>query len=141
MSIDFSTFEELEFPKDNNVLYVLCIRDTTSELCPFYVGESSKHVYGRIGDYVSAKFSASTDFKVGEAVRYLQSKGHRVVVKYRTSDDRKGDESQLIQELRTSQQLLNDLKGYNYRVANVHDERLKIHSFMNQVLETWRSKR
>ena len=79
MTIDFSTFAEMEFPQHRDIVYVfLYVPDEGAEPVPFYVGESSRHV-GRFGDYMSANFTASTDFKVGEAVKYLQKSRFRVL--------------------------------------------------------------
>src|SRR3990172_2147914 len=83
MTIDFDAFEEMEFPPYSDMVYIFFyVRGEDTERVPFYVGESSRHV-GRFGDYVSAKFSAPTDFKVGEAVKYLRKRGLRVVIKFR----------------------------------------------------------
>ena len=136
MTIDFDAFDEWEFPKHFDIVYVFhYVRSESTDLRPFYVGESSRHV-GRFGDYMSANFSASTDFKVGEAVKYLHQRGLRVVVKFRKSLDRKADEKHLLQNLRGTFRLLNDLKGYRYGSADTNTERLKIHQFIDQILES-----
>ena len=85
---------------------------------------------------MTANFSASTDFKVGEAVKYLRQRGFRVVVKFRESLDRKGEEKLILQHLRGTFRLLNDLKGYRYGSADANGERLKIHQFIDQILES-----
>jgi len=128
-------FEEMEFPRDRDIVYVLhYLRQDNTEGVPFYVGESSRHV-GRFGDYVSANFTASTDFKVGEAVKYLRENRLRVVIKYKVSNDRKGEEKSILKELRVTFRLLNDLKGYRYGDSSEDEERLKIHQFIDQILE------
>ena len=48
--------------------------------------QSSRHV-GRFGDYVAAKFTASTDFKVGEAVRQLRDHGCKVFIRYKRTGE------------------------------------------------------
>lgn len=102
MTIDFSTFEEMEFPKHRDIVYVLhYIQGEGAKTIPFYVGESSRHV-GRFGDYVSANFTAATDFKVGEAVKYLREKGLRVVIKFQESHNRKEEEKRILQHLRST---------------------------------------
>lgn len=85
---------------------------------------------------MSANFSASTDFKVGEAVKYLRQRGLRVVVKFKESLDRKGEEKRILQHLRGTFRLLNDLKGYRYGSADANGERLKIQQFIDQILES-----
>jgi len=135
MTIDFSTFEEMEFPQHCDIVYVLhYIHGDGAKPLPFYVGESSRHV-GRFGDYVSANFSAATDFKVGEAVKYLRKKGLRVVIKFQESHNRKEEEKRILQHLRSTFKLLNDLKGYRYGDSDASSERLKIHQFIEQILE------
>lgn len=132
--VDFSSFREMQFPRHGDIIYVLLYaREGESEPVPFYVGQSSQHV-GRFGYYVSANFSACTDFKVGEAVRYLRSKGHDVIIRYRESHDRRGEERMVMNSLRSNSPLLNDLDGYDYRYANEELERLKIHAFIDHLL-------
>ncbi|SIT40095.1 conserved hypothetical protein [Paraburkholderia piptadeniae] len=141
MKVDLSEFDVMRFPDRGSIVYVLLyVPGSENEAVPFYVGESSKHV-GRIGDYVTANFSASTDFKVGEAVRYLQSKGLPVLMKYKESGDRKAEERIVLDRLRSTYRLLNDLKGYDYRQAEKEQERLKIHAFIDELIyaETVRS--
>jgi hypothetical protein len=136
MTIDLDGFEQMEFPQHRDIVYIFhYVRGEGSEPIPFYVGESSRHV-GRFGDYVAANFSASTDFKVGEAVKYLREKGVRVVVTFKESPDRKGEERRLLQHLRSTFRLLNDLKGYRYGSADADGERLKIRQFIDLLLET-----
>jgi len=133
MVVDFSAFKEIEFPLHRDIVYVLhYVRDDVP--LPFYVGESSRHV-GRLGDYVSANFTAATDFKVGEAARHLRGLGLRVVVKFQESDNRKADEQSILQELRLKYRLLNDIHGYNYEKANEADERKRIRQFIDEILE------
>lgn len=134
MTIDFSDFQEMEFPRHRDIVYVFhYVTDKVPEPVPFYVGESSRHV-GRFGDYMSANFSASTDFKVGEAVKYLRKCGARIVVKYKETHDRREDEKLLLHKLRRSVKLLNDLKGYRYGEADIDDERHRVHSFIDELL-------
>ena len=135
MTTDFSTFLEMDFPKRRDIVYVFhYVSVDGGDPLPFYVGESSRHV-GRFGDYVSANFSASTDFKVGEAVRYFQEKGLRVVVRFRESHDRRAEEREILQDIRCTYRLLNDLKGYKYESADEALERQKIHKFIDEIIE------
>ncbi len=137
MSAHLSEFVEMVFPEHGGIVYVLCfIPPNADSSIPFYVGESSRHI-GRFGDYVSAKFSASTDFKVGEAIKHLRSMKLEVTIKYLLCDDRKEREKLLLQKLMTEGYLLlNQLGNYNYRIANEATERHKIGIFMQQLVET-----
>jgi len=136
MCIDFSQFEEMEFPAHRDIVYLLYyVTEGNSDATPFYVGETSRHV-GRFGDYLSAKFSACTDFKVGEAVKYLRLRGFRVIIKYKESTDRQGEEKTILDQFRLQHRLLlNDLPGYDYRRSNELDERRKIRVFMSRIIE------
>ena len=134
MTIDFDAFEEMEFPLYSNMVYVIgYVRGEGTEFVPFYVGESSRHV-GRIGDYVSGQFTGGTDFRVGEAVKYLRERGLRVFIKFRESCDRKDEQNRIIENLRSIFPLLNG-KGYNYKKADEKGERLKIRQFIDRILE------
>ena len=132
---DFSEFSEMPFPEDGNIVYVLCFkRESSSDYVPFYVGESSRHV-GRFGDYVSAKFSASTDFKVGEAVRQLLYQGCNVIIRYKFTSNRRAEEESIIQKLTANGlQLLNSMGGYTYLKTNEHVERGRVREFTTEVL-------
>ncbi len=118
----FSEFKEMPFPDDANIVYVLCFKfGQSGEPVPFYVGQTSINV-GRLGDYVSAKFTAATDFKVGKAVKLFRERGWEVIVRYRPSsarlDERLQEEKDLKQRLEDEgYDLLNNLPGYPYRTA------------------------
>jgi hypothetical protein len=124
----FEGFKDIEFPRYSDIVYAIYFREHDKDTY-FYVGESSRHI-GRLGDYLSAKFSASTDFKVGEAIKYLLSIGYEVGVKYKESQNRKVDEKSVLDELRRNSKMLNDLPGYDYNTADERIERLKIHEFI-----------
>ena len=66
----------------------------------------------RMDDYLWAQISASTDFKVGNAIRYLRDAlGYGVVVSRKRSSDRLRDEVDVILDLRSKKiALLNDLR-------------------------------
>ena len=68
----YSDFNEFfVFPRHRDIVYVICLRrKEAKDFIPFYVGESSRSV-GRFGDYIASKFTASTDFQVGQAIQYL----------------------------------------------------------------------
>jgi hypothetical protein len=120
MNSALSDFVELPFPDDGDIVYVLCfVRTGQTDCVPVYVGESSRH-FGRFGDYVSGQFSAPTDFKVGEAIKWLRERDYRVIIKYKESTSRREEEASLIASLKGQPlTLLNDLKGYNYRSAHL----------------------
>jgi hypothetical protein len=127
-------FTEIPFPDHGDIVYWLCFRPLgASEFIPFYVGQSSRHC-GRFGDYVSAKFSAATDFKVGKAVRKFRDLGCEVVVRYTPTDDRRIDEMSLIQSLRDEHELLNDVASYDYRTAVEEEELRRIEVFVQRLV-------
>ena len=134
LALDFSGFAELAFPEDADIVYVLCFkRKDSSDCIPFYVGESSRHL-GRFGDYVSAKFAASTDFKVGEAVKQLRVHGE-VIFRYKGTNDRRAEEKSWIDSIEKSGfQLLNRLPGYNYATADKSSEKRKVEEFIIRIL-------
>ena len=72
ISEKFKSFSVLDFPKDASAVYVIfCIKETKE--VPIYVCETSG-MHGRIGYYVSANFSAATDFKVGVVRKNIEWK-------------------------------------------------------------------
>jgi hypothetical protein len=108
--------------------------ESQARFIPIYVGESTRHI-GRFGDYVAANFTASTDFKVGRAIKYLDILGFKVLIKYGESADRRRDQRILISTHRSSgYRLLNDLPGYRYKFADKKKEGEKVDSFMNELL-------
>ena len=132
----FQDFHDMEFPTNGGLVYVfhyLKDGEIKTASAPFYVGQTSKH-FGRFGDYVSAQFTAQTDFKVGEAIRYLRVLGFRVIVKYKESVDPRADEKWMLNILSSPYQLLNNLPGYNYKKADKEEERIKIHRFMDKIV-------
>lgn len=136
MNIDFSNFRDIEFPT-KGIVYILYFEKGGTKTY-FYVGESGRHV-GRIGDYISANFKAATDFKVGEAVKYLLGKKLSVRVLYEeinaTKRQRKQKEKSITDQLRKGgYTLLNDLKDYRYAKAIKDAERQKICSFTDGII-------
>lgn len=129
----FDDFNDIEFPRSGDIIYVIYFRANDKDRY-FYVGETCRNI-GRLGDYVSGEFSAQTDFKVGEAVKYLFSFGYKVRVKYKESQNRQVDEKSLLDELRKKYKMLNDLPGYKYQKADERKERLRIHDFMMRLLQ------
>ncbi len=132
MHIDPS-FKRIPFPSESSIFYLIVL-EKNSSVFPIYVGESNRNV-GRLGDYVSANFKASTDFKVGRAVRYLMECGHSPVVYYKGSVDRKREQNELLSELtQNGFRLLNHLSGYDYRSADEEKELEKIKKFTDLLI-------
>ncbi len=127
--VDFP-LSTLPFPETSDgYVYVFCwIRDGAES--PFYVGQT-KRLAGRMNDYRLAQFAACTDFRVGEAMRYLRdSKKCRIVVRYKVSAEMRKDEYGLIRELQLSGvRLMNEFSSYNYRMANETEERVAVQRF------------
>ena len=135
MDFTFSDFTDIEFPQHKEIVYLLYFREKDGgNDIPLYVGESSRGV-GRFGDYISAKFTAPTDFKVGEAIRYLRSLGLDVRIKYKESSNRKMEERTIINQLRRKSRLLNELEGFQYTGSNENDERARIQKFMKILVQ------
>lgn len=137
--MNFEGFTVVDFPAANRTVpgfvYVFCWVGGSGEV-PFYVGQTTR-IWGRLDDYYWVMFTACTDFRVGEAVRHLNAKGHRIVVKYRSSADPRGEESEIIGSLRgRGRRLLNDLDGYDYRKADERQERLRVQEFVETRLLT-----
>ncbi len=122
-------FIDIPFPKEKNIIYILYFIKNSSEIV-FYIGNSTRSV-GRFGDYISANFTASTDFKVGEAIKYILLNGYEVRVKYKDSNDIKKEEEYYISVFKDQGKLLNDLKGYDYKTAIKSEEKEKIINFIN----------
>ncbi len=124
----------MEFPQPKKIVYILYFKEkNANEAIPFYIGESSRGI-GRFCDYISAQFGAPTDFKVGEAVRYLRELGFTVGIKYKESSDRKKEEKAFIDRLKKNHRLINELKGFNYKSAMKQDERARIRDFVETLV-------
>jgi hypothetical protein len=135
--MNFEAFTAVDFPPINRevpkFVYVL-FWVTESQQVPFYVGQTSR-IWGRLDDYYWGTFWASTDFRIGEAIRYLNTKAHRVVVKYKGSEDPRGEEARIIEDLRRAgYTLLNGIGGFDFRKADESEERLKVHRFIDGLL-------
>ncbi len=106
---------------------------------PIYVGEST-NVRRRIGEYIVSAFAASTDFIVGEAIKFLQSEGFRIevhVLPFHGNDkSRRLKQNAIIQEcIDRGFVLLNrnaNRSGYDYRKSNASTERTKIIEMVQQ---------
>jgi hypothetical protein len=123
----------IEFPKKSDIVYTVGFQKD-GEFVPIYVGESTRNV-GRFGDYVSAKFSAQTDFKVGIAAKHLQLLGFGVFIKYGETSNRKADEESLKREYQAKgYKLLNGRFGYRYERADRKEMKEKITTFVDEVV-------
>lgn len=138
----FDGFTVVDFPlstrplpetPDGYVYVFFWIRDGVES--PVYVGQT-KRLAGRMNDYRLAQFAACTDFRVGEAVRYLRdSKRCRIVVRYKKSAEMRKDEHSLIRELQLSGvRLINEFSSYDYRTANATEERAVVQRFCEVML-------
>jgi hypothetical protein len=136
--MDFKDFEELEFPQAPSErvgeVYVLLFVMSSGEI-PFYVGQTMRFT-GRMDDYFWAQFTASTDFKVGEAVRYFRDElGHRIIVRHKQSSSRREEEKSIIDRLQNEGfRLLNHCPNYDYKAANEADVRKAIRSYCDTLL-------
>jgi len=131
----FEEYQTISFPSDSDIVYIIGIEEK-ARFVPIYVGESSRNI-GRFGDYISAQFSAPTDFKVGVAVKHLMKKGHKVVIKYRSSSDRRREQDDVIREIKAAGfRLLNDLHGYVYTTAKKDEETRKVEDFIEGIIES-----
>ena len=133
--MNFDGFSAINFRPKNGpgFVYVLCWVSGAEEI-PFYVGQTQS-IWGRLNDYYWADFQASTDFRVGEAVKYLTSRNLPVVVRYRASADRQKEERDVILGLHAEgTRLLNDCGSYNYRTAGEGEEKIKIEKFVDGLI-------
>ena len=136
--IDIKKFTQFTLPEVFDIVYIFCFKrhgQGDNNYIPFYVGESSRSI-GRFGDYLSAKFSAATDFKVGHASRHFRKLGFEVSIFYKNSTDRRIEEDDLIENFRKDGiRLLNDFPGYNYITANQEEVLIKIREYVFKVLK------
>lgn len=127
---ELKDFKTIDFPENMGVVYVVFYRLKYGDI-PLYVGETNR-LQGRIGDYISADFKAPTNFKVGEAIKYLQKRGYRVIIRYKPSEDRKREQNELIKYFQGSgcYRLLNELIGYDPKKTDENEERKRIRKFL-----------
>jgi hypothetical protein len=122
-------------PADSGThVYAIIVTGDNSPF-PLYVGQTGR-LCGRIGDYTMAEFHAPTDFRVGEAIKYLRTqKMCRVDFFYRPSEAHLQDEKVLIREfLLAGYTLLNFLAAFDYKTANRDEERSLVHRFCDMAL-------
>lgn len=123
--MDIASMTALPFPRRGDVVYLIGVDLTERGFVPWHVG--------RFGDYVSGQFSACTDFRVHVVAQHLESRGHRVVIRYREVGDRLGAERELLATCRTQGSILNDEPAYDLRTADESDERTRA----TEWAETW----
>lgn len=132
--MDFSGYSSVNFrardAEMDEFVYVLCFSDTT-RCVPFYVGQT-KRFWGRMDDYYWAEFAAATDFRVGEAVRFLIRKGE-ILVRYKSCVNSREEERRLINE-HGKENLINGLSPYDYKTADAGAERERVCKFLNELL-------
>jgi hypothetical protein len=141
--MDWSAYTTLEFvPPDGHhaqkrsekhgfvYIWFFCVGE---EEFPFYVGETYR-IWGRVDDYYWASFQAPTDFKVGEALRYLGSEKISVKMRFRAVADRNAEEKKLLREF-GKPNLLNSLTGYDYAVADQSNEREEVRNFVRGLVQ------
>ena len=114
-------------------VYVLVVEWKVSSM-PLYVGQTTL-LSRRIGDYVGASFQAPTDFKVGEAIKYLTGLAYKIHCYYHALSAPRKDEKALIRDLLLEGCiLLNFLGGYAYKTASKTDEQKIIHLFCDMIV-------
>src|SRR5437879_1381490 len=112
--MDFNDFVTVNFAPGSDVgfVYVCFYVDGTNET-PFYVGETQS-IWGRANDYFWADFKATTDFRVGEAAKYLAAKGYQICIKYKASLELKAKSERLKEEKR----ICGDLRNEGHSLLN-----------------------
>jgi hypothetical protein len=134
-------FPHVNFPGDASIVYVIGIRKPVKGFFPFYVGESGRQL-GRMGDYVTASFKAPTDFHVGEAIRFFQSQGLEIEVRYKVFLKRKDEEKSLQVEIAKRSIPLLKLASYDPKKTPEEQERQKeeerqnVHKFCREFVDT-----
>ena len=131
----------LDFPVVRHVIYVIGIT-CDRKFIPFYVGETSRNVAGRIGDYLSAQFNAPTDFKVGMAIRYFRSKDCQIKVCFveasKERKERRVKESEWkIKAAKMCPRLLNDYPSHKYEADLQPDVRQRKIAEQKRRIRAW----
>lgn len=129
---DFSVVDFPNFPDEVGVYIILYIKNDAE--IPLYVGETNQF-RRRMGEYTSANFAAPTDFIVGEAIKYLQEKGYKMIIKYKFSENKKREQNEIIKDLQSlGYKLLNGFICYDYERAEKNKERERIKKFCENIL-------
>jgi len=145
----FEQFQTLDFPTlavvrswdphylEGEYVYVIFWAMDNGSETPFYVGMTEKSLRIRMWDYCVAQWGASTDFWVGEAIKYLSGKGCRIVIRYQpTSEPRKAEED-LIRQLQVSgPRLINGLRRHRYQTHEQEAERSFIQRYCDLITST-----
>ena len=140
-SMSFEGFSVLQFDQTQaapqlpagGVVYLFCWLADGTEV-PFYVGQTNRFS-GRMRDYSMANYKACTDFRVGEALKYLATaKNFRIRVRYKASAAPRRDEKDIIRTLLISGvRLLNCLPAYDYRKDTEAAERETVQRFCDML--------
>ena len=104
---------------------------------PFYVGESGRGL-ARLADYVSMQFSAATDFKVGQTIKYLEEDDWNVsveIIECKDKEQRKALEKSKLEEIGKAS-LLNSEASYNYRNQQKEDYQEVLRSYVRREFAT-----
>ena len=117
-NFNYDGFKEIElFPKADDhsgCVYVLVFSKDRFEI-PFYVGQTTRFL-GRMDDYFWADFQATTDFRVGQAIKYLCSlEGGKVLARYQACADPRAEENAILNKLREGKAILLNGTGYDYK--------------------------
>jgi len=133
-AVDFAPNEGGLPGRGQGHVYILCWKANGRDV-PFYVGQMNR-LRERMGDYQSGQFVACTDFRVGEAIRYLRDqRSVRIVIRHKESRDPVMDEYTLIRDLQLSGlRLLNSLPSYDYLKADHDEERRTVQRFCEMLL-------
>lgn len=134
--------DTIEIPKIANTpgIYIFYFAKDGKEV-PFYVGQT-RNLRRRMGEYIISSWVATTDFIVGEAIKYLQENSYGVMIRFWSAsekeEERKLEEQRKIDKFqREGHQLLNRSNtrvGYNYRVANQNEIRDRIRKEVDEIL-------
>jgi len=112
------------------VYVIFYIRD--GKEMPMYVGQSARF-HERMGDYQGRAFNACTDFRVGQAIKFLiEDLKYEIVVRHKQVDDRFKKEKDLIEELGKQYPLLNRLPAYDYAKADELIEITRVQTFCRE---------
>jgi hypothetical protein len=135
MNFDVWITTELAPRTGPGFVYVLFWMGADNREVPFYVGQTQS-AWGRFNDYYWADFRAATDFKVGEAVRYLWERNYRVIARYTPSANPSQDENDTTAKLSEEKNiLLNRRLGYSYRQGTTEaQQRARVRRFIDDLL-------
>ena len=132
MSNLFDDFQSFEFPTKTSAVYALGI-ESKNQFVPFYIGETTD-LDRRISEYLNPNFDAPTDFRVGEAIKYLKARGYVVIFKFKLSDNPEEEEKAYTE--RTEKEITDKLLrgSYDYKTSDPEAERKRAWSEVDEFL-------